>query len=106
MPERKLDSEEVYMTEEPSRTTAKDASANVLSLPVSIAVSVGSMRITMRDLLGLKADTILKLDAAIDDPVQLMIGEKIIATGELVEKEGDEMAVRIIALAGGQSDVQ
>ncbi len=58
-------------------------------VPVEITVSVGKARPRVRDLLALKGDSVLPLDRRIDDPVELYVGEELIATGELIELEGD-----------------
>jgi flagellar motor switch protein FliN/FliY len=42
----------------------------------------------VQDLLRLGRDAVLPLDRRIDDPVELYIGERLIARGELQELEG------------------
>ena len=67
-------------------------------VPVEITISVGRARPTVRDLLALKSDAILELDRSIDDPVELYVGNRLIARGELQEVEGGEegqLAVRL-----------
>ncbi|WP_376875689.1 FliM/FliN family flagellar motor switch protein [Albirhodobacter sp. R86504] len=67
-------------------------------VPIEITISVGKARPLVRDLLRLKADSILPLDRRIDDPVELYIGDKLIARGELTELDGDQagqLAVRL-----------
>ena len=68
-------------------------------VPVEITVSVGRARPKVRDLLALKGDSVLPLDRRIDDPVELYIGDELIATGELIELDGDaagQLAVRLV----------
>lgn len=60
--------------------------ANVL---VEISVLVGTARPIIRELLELEEDVILPLDRAIDDKVDLCIGDRSIARGVL-EEIGDE----------------
>ncbi len=93
----------VYLADATSRDDLRAAAAEnpaILSLPVSITVSVGSARLTIDQLLSLGADTILTLDAAIDDPVDLLIGERVIARGALVESDGAQggIGVRIVSV--------
>ena len=68
-------------------------------VPVEITVSVGRARPRVRDLLALRGDSVLTLDRKIDDPVELFVGDRLIATGELIEMEGDaagRLAVRLL----------
>lgn len=59
-------------------------------VPVEITISVGKARPQVRELLRLKRDAILPLDRKIDDPVELYVGDKLIARGELTELDGDQ----------------
>jgi flagellar motor switch protein FliN/FliY len=101
--ERAPDEDGVYLEDATSRDDLRAAAAEnpaVLSLPVSIIVSVGSAKLTVDQLLSLDADNILTLDAAIDDPVDLLIGGRVIARGALVESDGDPggIGVRIMSI--------
>ncbi len=67
-------------------------------VPIEITISVGRARPTVRELLRLKADEVLELDRRIDDPVELYVGDRLIARGELQEVDGDDagqLAVRL-----------
>lgn len=71
-------------------------------VPIEILISVGKARPLVRDLLRLKRDAILPLDRRVDDPVELYVGDRLIARGELTEGEGDDagqLAVRVIEVA-------
>ena len=80
-------------------SAASGMAENPLSkVPVEITISVGRARPTVRDLLGLKADAVLELDRDIDDPVELFVGDRLIARGELQEMDGEDegrLAVRL-----------
>ena len=72
------------------------------SVPIEITISVGRARPSIRDLLALSENAVLPLDRRIDDPVELYIGERLIARGELQELEGGEpgqLAVRLTEVA-------
>lgn len=67
-------------------------------VPIEITISVGKARPQIRELLRLKRDAILPLDRKVDDPVELYVGDKLIARGELTEMDGDkpgELGVRL-----------
>lgn len=57
----------------------------VMELPIDIVVSVGRARPTLTELVELTRDSVLKLESRIDDPVELLVGDKVIARGELQE---------------------
>jgi flagellar motor switch protein FliN len=71
-------------------------------VPIEITISVGKSRPMVRDLLALTENAVLILDRKIDDPVELYIGDQLIARGELQEVEGGEpgqLAVRLTEVA-------
>ena len=68
------------------------------SVPIEITVSVGHARPSVRELLALDENAVLPLDRRVEDPVELYIGDRLIARGELQEQEGGEpgqLAVRL-----------
>lgn len=68
------------------------------AVPIEVTISVGRTRPTVRDLLSISENTILPLDRKVDDPVELFVGGRLIARGELQELEGGEpgqLAVRL-----------
>lgn len=74
-------------------------------VPIEITVAVGRARPLLRDLLRLKRDAVLSLDRRIDDPVELYVGDRLIARGELIEidaAEGGGLAVRLTEVANVQ----
>ncbi|MBL9058457.1 MAG: FliM/FliN family flagellar motor switch protein [Mangrovicoccus sp.] len=73
-------------------------------VPIVIRVTVGHARPTVRDLLALAPDSVLALDKTIDDPVDLYVGDRLIARGQLEELDGDQagqLAVRLTEVANG-----
>lgn len=72
------------------------------SVPIEITVSVGKARPLIRDLLSLERNSVLPLDKRVDDAVELYVGERLIARGELQELDGDQkgqLAVRLTEVA-------
>jgi len=79
-----------------------EASNPFSSVPIEITISVGKARPLIRDLLKLGKDAVLPLDKRVDDPVELYVGDRLIARGELEELEGDQkgqLAVRLTEVA-------
>jgi flagellar motor switch protein FliN/FliY len=75
-------------------------------VPIEIMISVGKARPLVRDLLQLRQDAILPLDRKVEDPVELYIGDRLIARGELQELEGEQagqLAVRLTEVANLRS---
>lgn len=71
-------------------------------VPIEIIISVGKARPLVRDLLRLGPDAVLALDRKVDDPVELYVGDRLIARGELQELDGDQagqLAVRLTEVA-------
>ena len=80
-----------------------DPSGAFADVPVEITISVGRARPSVRDLLRLTRDAILPLDRRVDDPVELYIGDRLIARGELTELEGEsggQLGVRLTEVSG------
>ena len=71
-------------------------------VPIEVTISVGKARLMVRDLLRLSRDAVLPLDRRVDDPVELYVGDRLIARGKLQELEGDQagqLAVRLTEVA-------
>ena len=92
-----------------SDTPRSADSANPFSsVPIEITISVGKARPLIRDLLKLGKDAVLPLDKRVDDPVELYVGDRLIARGELEEMEGDQkgqLAVRLTEVANLQDSL-
>ena len=85
-----------------SETPKPDCGGPFSTVPIELTVSVGCARPLIRDLLALGEDAILPLDTRVDDPVELFVGDRLVARGELQELEGEEagqLAVRITEIA-------
>ncbi len=68
-------------------------------VPIEITISVGIARPLIRDLMGIDENIVLPLDKGLDDPVELFVGEKLIALGQLEEVDGEgsgKLGVRIV----------
>lgn len=89
--------------DEPPRDAPEDAGRNPLSqVPVEITIAVGRVRLPVRDMLALAQGAVLPLDRRVEDPVELFVGERLIARGELQEIEGErggQIGVRLTEVA-------
>lgn len=78
--------------------TVLDPSNPFSTVPIEITVSVGRARPMIRDLLLMGPQAILPLDKRVEDPVELYVGDRLIARGQLEELEGEQrgqLAVRL-----------
>ena len=92
-------------TAEAGTKPATDLSNPFSSVPIEITISVGKARPLIRDLLKLGKDAVLPLDRRVEDAVELYVGERLIARGELEELEGEQkgqLAVRLTEVANLQ----
>jgi len=69
----------------------------IFDLPVEVVIAVGRARIRIEELLHLQRDSVLLLDSKIEDPVDVMVGKRVIARGQLQEIEGEpgQLGVRL-----------
>lgn len=71
-------------------------------VPIEVTISVGKARPLVKDLLRLARNSVLPLDRRVDDPVELYVGDRLIARGELQELDGEgsgQLAVRLTEVA-------
>lgn len=82
-----------------------DGASPFSSVPIEITISVGKARPLIRDLLKMGRDAVLPLDKRVEDPVELYVGDRLIARGELEEMEGEakgQLSVRLTEVANLQ----
>lgn len=72
-------------------------------IPVDVVVELGRARLTIRELAELGNDEILELDRPADQPLDLVVGGRVYARGEVV-MVGERLAIRITSILGGQVD--
>ncbi|MEP4194576.1 MAG: FliM/FliN family flagellar motor switch protein [Aliishimia sp.] len=77
---------------------ATEASNSFTSVPIEVMVSVGKAKPMIRDLVMLGQNAVLELDRKVDDPVELFVGDRLIARGTLEENSDDpsgQLCVRL-----------
>lgn len=68
-------------------------------IPVDVVIELGRRRMALRDLASLEPDDIVELDQPMDRPLDLVVGGKVLARGELV-MVGERVALRVTELVG------
>lgn len=86
---------------EPAPTARQARAGAFLGVPIEVTISVGKARPLVSELVELRRDSVLTLDSSIDDPVELYIGDRLIARGELQEigDESGRLGVRLTEVA-------
>lgn len=69
----------------------------IFGVPIEVTVSVGKARPLISEVVSLRRDSVLPLDSRIEDPVEVYVGSRLIARGELqeLEEEGGRLGVRL-----------
>ncbi|HUO48981.1 MAG TPA: flagellar motor switch protein FliN, partial [Acidimicrobiales bacterium] len=70
---------------------------------MSVTVELGRTRLLMRDLLGLRAGSVVELDRPAGSPVDILVNGTLLARGEVVVVD-DELGVRITEIAGAEQE--
>ncbi len=90
---------------EPEDLERRDGSAvnqfrrSIYGVPVMVTVSIGQKRLSVSEILDLRPDSVVALTSRIEDPVSLMVDDKLIAKGELVETDEGGIAVKITEIS-------
>jgi len=77
----------------------------LMHVQVPVSVSFGATQIRMKDLLNLTAGSVVELDQALHDNVEVRVNDRVIARGEVVAVEG-HYGVRVLELVSGESPRQ
>lgn len=62
----------------------------IFGVPIQVVISVGKASPSIGEVLNMRRDSLLPLDSKLDDPVEIMVGKRVIARGELQELEDGE----------------
>ncbi len=73
-----------------------------MHVQVPVSVSFGATQIRMKDLLNLTAGSVVELDQALHDNVEVRVNDRVIARGEVVAVDG-HYGVRVLELVSGES---
>jgi len=79
------------------------ASGALLSLRLPISVEIGSVELTMKEILDLKQSNVLALGVTDADPVRLIVNGIPVATGDLLS-DGDRLTFRVKNVDSGGLD--
>jgi flagellar motor switch protein FliN/FliY len=72
-------------------------------IPVEVVVELGRTRMVLRDLAKLDTDDVVELNQPMDKPLDVVVGGKLIARGELV-MVAERMALRITEIVSSSGN--
>jgi|LGOV01.1.fsa_nt_gb flagellar motor switch protein FliN/FliY len=89
------------LVEAGSDTLSNLRSKSLMGVQIEVTVSVGKTRLPLSELIKLEKESVLQLDSRIEDPVDIYVGDKLVARGELeeVSEEGGHLGVRLTEVA-------
>ena len=77
----------------------------ILDLPVSEKVQLGRTKMFVGDILNLNQGKIIELDKIVRDPLEVFVGETLVATGEVVISH-ESYAVRVVDITTPRQRVE
>lgn len=77
----------------------------ILDLPLEVTVRLGQTRILIRDLLRLDKNSVIELTQGADDPLDIVVNDKVLARGEVVVLD-DRLGVRITDIISKEERVE
>lgn len=72
----------------------------LMGVPVGVRVELGRSRMTISELMKLTPGSLIELDREAHQPVDILVGGKLVARGEVVTI-GDQYGVRITSVVSG-----
>jgi flagellar motor switch protein FliN len=74
----------------------------IMKIPVSVQVVLGSTTMTVSNLMKLSRGSVVKLDRAVGEPVEVLVNGHVVARGEVVviEEENSRLGVSLTEIIG------
>lgn len=72
-----------------SKESAMPELGRVIDVPLNVTLRFGERRMRLREVLDLSAGALVELDRQVEDPVDLILDERVIARGEVVIVDGN-----------------
>jgi flagellar motor switch protein FliN/FliY len=88
-----------------SSTVSSQAAPLLMGVKLPIRVLLGRTNLSLRDVSQLGNGAVVELDCSPDDPVEIVVNDRVIAHGEVVVVSGN-YGVRITKIASRQDEVE
>lgn len=72
----------------------------VIDVPLAVTLRFGQRHLTLREVLALTTGSLVELDRQVEEPVELVLGDRLIARGEVVVVDGN-YGLRVIEVIEG-----
>ncbi len=89
----------------PTTRNESDSLEILLDIPLEISVELGRMKMPVRDVIDLGAGSIVEIDKAAGEPVDVLVNGRLVAKGEVVVIE-DSFGVRITEILSPNERMQ
>lgn len=96
---------DVLSAESGSKASISQAAPLLMGVKLPIRVLMGHTDLTLRDIARLGSGSVVELDCSPDDPVEILVNDRVIAHGEIVVVAGN-YGVRITQIAPDQGSGQ
>ncbi len=74
----------------------------ILDIPVKLNANLGRVQLSVQELLGLEAGSILELDKDVGSPIDLYVNDQLIAKGEVI-LINEKLGISILDLVSDNS---
>ncbi len=102
------DAEQVPETETPSPDRSQRGTENldvVLDLELTAAALLGGVEMQLGQILSLTPGSIIEMDRPVDEPIDLLVNDKLVARGEVVVVD-EKFGVRITEVVSTQERIE
>lgn len=101
------DGNETPVQERRDQDASNQYKRSIYALSVNVQVVIGTAQPTIGELLQMKRDSLITLDCKLEDPVDLVIDNRVIARGELIETNPDtgEIGVQLTEIVDVSEDM-
>lgn len=89
-----LDAPNAPKSEGKAAETSKSMDA-IFGVKLDVRVVLGRSRLPISELLNLTKGSVIELDRRVGEPVDIMINDRMVARGDLVRVEGDQLGVAL-----------
>ena len=84
------------LKEEALKEERFDDISSINDIPVNVSVVVGKTKVSIENLLKLGKGSVFELDRQADEPVDILVNNKLIAKGEIVVLDEGQLGVAIL----------
>jgi len=95
-----------WIDEEPKVSPPIDVNLSfLLDIPLEVSIELGRTRMKISELLKVREQTVVGLNSLADEPVEILVNNKLIAKGEVVV-EGGKYGIRVIEVLSREDRIK